>query len=466
MSKQEESTIRELSLQVLALCTILVLTAYPIIAEHIPILALKFNEISIIGAALSVIVMTICLLHIDSLSKSPLLKVVGFIPKPFLYSGVLVFGVLLLVGWLNLNDNQSDWYDEKSRFISELSEFSLNLMLLVMISLGLFYCSFATSRGFKWLLSSSQTMEARAESDVLNWSPEVSSTLENWLHGDLTKINEKRWKQLETLLRNKFSMAVQTYDMSLEFSNEFWSFEVILTRLATTVHSDLKGNHKWPDESNQKILALAKRSTISSSILSNYRNRYLKLAFSDEKEKRLTGQVVARIIRLIDENHRTADFSAPKNAGRFLMQALCKESILEREDKGVTKGIHFKRRMEVLMSYIYALHYQGSYEGILNFRSHEQKRLLMIDLLNKTFEKLELENHGMVSTAFFFGNTIPKFELPIQKIVSPDHLNTIRNFVWKYDSNLYLAMEDPDPEVDTEIGILLERVANLFLGDP
>lgn len=90
----------------------------------------------------------------------------------------------------------------------------------------------------------------------------------------------------------------------------------------------------------------------------------------------------------------------------------------------------------------------------------------MIDVLTKTFENLELENQGLVSTAFFFNNTTPEYELLMSKIVSPKHVNTIRSFVSKYDSNLYLAMEDPDPEVDNEIEILLERVKNLFLAEP
>lgn len=466
MTQQEESTIIELSLQILALFTILALSGYPIIVDSMRILELKSNEISFLGAILSVFVMTICLLHINFLFESPLSKLLGFIPKLVWHGGTLILGVLLLLGWYNLYDKDSDYYEQNLSSISNLPDNTAKFIILGIYTTGLIFCSYATSRAVKWLLSSGQTMEARSESDVLNWSSELESTLEDWLHGDLTLIDEKRWKPFETLLRNKFSVSVQTYDMSLDFSKEFWSFEVILTNLTKSVHSDLKGNHNWPDDSYQKILDLAKGSTISSSILSNYRNRYLKLAFSDANGKRINSQVVARIIRLIDENHRTADLSAPKNAGRFLMQALCKESILEREDKGVTKEIHFKRRMEVLMSYIYALHHQGSYEGILNFRSHEQKRLLMIDVLTKTFEKLELEHHGMVSTAFFFGNTIPDFEVPIQKIVAPDRLSTIRNFVSKYDSNLYLAMEDIDSEVDAEIGILLERVANLFLGDP
>lgn len=466
MNKQEESTIVELSLQILAICTILLLSGYPITVNYFDIFILASEEVTIIGGILSVLVMTICLLHINSLFESPLAKRVGFIPKQALHSVTLLLGALLLYGWRNLYDKDSDYYGENLEFINNLGEGSASLILLLMFTTGVIYCSYAMSRIFMWLLSSSQTMEARAESDVLNWSPDVRDTLEDWIHGDLTKVDEKRWKQFETLLKNKFSIAVQTYDMGLDFSKEFWSFEVILTNLAKTVHSDLKGNHKWPDESYQNILDLAKRSTISSSILSNYRNRYLKLAFSDERGGRISGYVVARIIRLIDDNLRNADMSAPKNAGRFLMQTLSKESALEREDKGVTKEIHFKRRMEVLMSYIYALYYQGSYEGILNFRSHEQRRLLMIDVLTKTFENLELENQGLVSTAFFFNNTTPEYELLMSKIVSPKHVNTIRSFVSKYDSNLYLAMEDPDPEVDNEIEILLERVKNLFLAEP
>ncbi|MDC3302591.1 hypothetical protein OAV04_00545 [Candidatus Poseidoniaceae archaeon] len=462
MSTNDKITKIESYSQLFAFSVLVILATVPIIfnplgrfSESVPFGVVEFSIASVV---LAVLVLTVCFLYVDVFIETALNKKLSDLAKVPLYVTVISLGVTTLVGWVNLKQYQNS-PDEIFGDLDMVGPKFMNLALGGFLAVGTMCCGFGLGRMAKKFLSTNETPEERLESDLLTWTKEKESFFKTL--DDTSQVYDLEQRQLFTeKINSKVHDAISSYDMRHDISREVWSFAAVQNRLSKTVAKELQGNHNWPENSYEKIFEYIKQSTLTHEFLSAYREEYLNEIFSNSGTH-IEGHIVLRIIRMYDDDPTREELYSLRNKGQLLVQEITSKSALPRDDRRKMREPQFLLKIKMVLSFIYAQHYQLQNSGFLDFTTHTQKRGLLIDAFTLIKKEIISESPSKVSFESFFENNLD-FEIQLDPITTKHRLDTILRFMSRYNSSLYLPLEESNKEHTFEIKSLVETLTRSF----
>lgn len=448
--------------QLFAFSVLVILTTVPIIFNPLGNFSESVTfgvvEFSIASVVLSVLVLTVCFLYVDVFIETTLNKKFSDLAKVPLYVTVIGLGVTTLVGWVNLKQYQNT-PAEIFGGLDIIGPKFMNLALGGFLSVGTMCCGFGLGRMAKKFLSTNETYEERLETDLLSWTKEKESFLRTRI--DFLRAYDLEQSQLFiTKINSKVHDAISSYDMRHDITKEVWSFAAVQNRLSKTVAEELQGNHNWPENSYKQIFEYIKQPKLKHEFLSAYREVYLNEIFS-KSGAHIEGHIVLRIIRMYDGDPTKEELYSLRNKGQLVVQELTSESALPRNDRRTMREPQFLLNIKMILSFIYAQHYQSQNSGFLDFTTHSQKRGLLIDAFTHIKTEMASGTSTKVSFESFFENSLD-FQIPLDPLVSKQRLDTILRFMSRHNSNLYLPLEESNKEHTFEMKSLVETLTRSF----